>query len=83
MKTINIGELSVPLEDFVIARSAILGVNKSGKTYAAKGIAEQLLDYGVPIVVFDSIGAWRWLRVPGSGLGLCGQTRRSSSAFIG
>lgn len=43
--------------------NAILGIRGSGKTWTAKQIAEQLLDAGVPIVVFDPIGSWRYLKV--------------------
>jgi hypothetical protein len=64
-KTIHIGNVEMPLSDFAISRSAILGITNSGKTYTAKGVAEQLLDHGVPIVVFDAIGVWRFLKVPG------------------
>lgn len=64
---ITIGEVSIPLLDFVVSRNALLGITKSGKTYTAKGIAEQLLDLKVPIVVFDAIGVWRWLKVPRDG----------------
>lgn len=64
MKNITIGSVEMPLSDFVVSRNAILGITKSGKTYTAKGIAEQLLDLKVPIVVFDAIGVWRYLKVP-------------------
>lgn len=67
MKTIQIGSAKFPLDDFVICGTAILGIRGSGKTYTAKGVAEQLLDHGVPIIVFDAIGTWRWLRVAGEG----------------
>lgn len=42
----------------------MLGITKSGKTYGAKGIVEQLLDNNIPVVIFDAIGVWRWLRSP-------------------
>lgn len=66
-KFIQIGEVKIPLTDFVVSRSAILGITKSGKTYTAKGIAEQLLEHDIPIVVFDAIGVWRFLKVAGDG----------------
>lgn len=69
MKNIHIGSAVLPLEDFAISRNAILGITKSGKTYLAKGIAEQLLGFGIPFVVFDAIGVWRHLKVPGAGQG--------------
>lgn len=55
----------MPLQDFVVSRNAILGITKSGKTYTAKGVAEQLLDLDIPIIVFDAIGVWRYLKTPG------------------
>jgi len=67
MTKLHIGDLALPLDDFVVARTAILGITRSGKTYAAKGLAEQLLDRAIPIVVFDAIGIWRFLRTPGDG----------------
>ncbi len=65
--TISIGETRLPLRDFVVSRTGVLGITKSGKTFAAKGIAEQLLGHGIPIVVFDAIGVWRFLRTPTPG----------------
>jgi hypothetical protein len=49
--------------------SAVLGIRDSGKTYTATLIAEHLFDAGVPLVAFDPIGVWRFLRVPGRGKG--------------
>lgn len=63
--TITIGSVEVPLADYAVGASAILGIRDSGKTVTAKGIAEQLLTCGVPIVVFDAVGKWRWMKVPG------------------
>jgi hypothetical protein len=63
MKQIRIGSVSIPLDSYVVGGTALLGIRESGKTYAAKGIAEQLLDYKIPIVVFDAIGVWRHLKV--------------------
>lgn len=67
-RAIHVGSVSLPLSDFVVSRNAVLGITKSGKTYTSKGIAEQLLDASVPIVVFDAIGVWRHLRTPGTGV---------------
>lgn len=61
---IKIGTVAMPLNDFVVSRNAILGITKSGKTFTAKGVAEQLMELGVPIIVFDAIGMWRFLKVP-------------------
>jgi hypothetical protein len=64
-QNIHIGSVKMPLQDFVVSRNAILGITKSGKTYTAKGVAEQLLDLDIPIIVFDAIGVWRYLKTPG------------------
>lgn len=69
MKTITIGSVAFPLEDYAITGNALLGIRGAGKTYTAKGIAEQLLDFGIPIVVFDPIGQWQYLRRPRAGRG--------------
>jgi hypothetical protein len=61
---IHIGNVTIPLRDFAVARTGFLGITKSGKTYGAKGVAEQLMDHGIPIVVFDAIGVWRFLKRP-------------------
>lgn len=67
MKDIRIGNVSVPIVDYAIGASAVLGIRDSGKTVTSKGIAEQLLDSGVPIIVFDAVGKWRWMKVAGEG----------------
>lgn len=64
MNYINIGTVRIPLDAYAVGGTAILGIRESGKTYTAKGIAEQLLEYRVPIVVFDAIGVWRYIKVP-------------------
>lgn len=64
---VNIGEVKIPLLDYAVSCNAILGIRDSGKTVTAKGIAEQLLDHDIPIVVFDAVGKWRWMKVPGPG----------------
>lgn len=66
---INIGSVRLPTNEFAIAGTALLGIRKSGKTYGAKGITEQLIEQGVPVVVFDAIGSWKHLRTPGPGCG--------------
>lgn len=63
-KYIKIGEAAIPLSSYAIGGTALLGIRGSGKTWTAKGIAEQLLEHGVPIIVFDPIGVWRHLKVP-------------------
>lgn len=64
-KSVHIGDVSIPLDSYVISGTALLGTKGAGKTYASKGIAEQLLDHGVPIIVFDPIGRWRFLKIAG------------------
>lgn len=72
MKAINIGGIKVPLLDYAVSCSAILGIRDSGKTVTAKGIAEQLLEHNIPIVVFDAVGKWRWMKTPGQESGARG-----------
>lgn len=64
---ILIGDVAIPLGDFAVAGTAWLGIKKAGKTYGAKGVAEQLISHGVPLIVFDAIGLWRFLKTPGDG----------------
>lgn len=66
-KIIRIGSVKLQLDNFTISRTALLGITKSGKTYGAKGIVEQLLANDVPVVIFDAIGVWRWLRTAAPG----------------
>lgn len=63
-KFITLGTVKVPIENYATQANAILGIKGSGKTEGAKGIAEQLLDNDIPIVVFDPSGVWRYLKVP-------------------
>lgn len=63
-KYITLGTVKVPIENYATQANAILGIKGSGKTTTAKGIAEQLLDAGVPIIVLDPVGMWRYLKVP-------------------
>ena len=66
MKSIKIGPEELAIDDYAIGAAAILGIRDSGKTVTAKGIAEQLLEANIPIVVFDAVGKWKWLRVKGN-----------------
>ena len=43
-------------------RLAIVGTSGSGKTYAAKGLVEHLLDQGARVCVVDPLGVWWGLR---------------------
>src|SRR5438552_2160628 len=49
--------------------NAILGIRDSGKSYTAIKIAELFYDAGIPWVAFDPSGRWRFIRVPGHGVG--------------
>ena len=46
---------------------AILGKTGSGKTFAAKGIVEHLLDEGRQVCVLDPTGAWWGMRLGADG----------------
>lgn len=46
---------------------AILGKTGSGKTYAAKGLAEELLSAGARVCIVDPTGAWHGLRSSADG----------------
>lgn len=66
-KQIHLGGVRIPVEDYAVSCNAILGIRDSGKTVTAKGIAEQLIEADIPIVVFDAVGKWRWMKVAGDG----------------
>lgn len=65
MKNLHLGKVNVTLEDYASQGNAILGIRDSGKSYTATAIAEQLMEARIPIIAFDPIGIWRYLRVPG------------------
>jgi len=48
-------------------RLAIVGTSGSGKTYAAKGLVERLMDEGRRICVVDPLGVWWGLRAGADG----------------
>ncbi len=48
-------------------RLAIVGTSGSGKTYAAKGLAEHLMDGGGRLCVVDPLGVWWGLRAAPDG----------------
>lgn len=56
-------EFSIPATEYASQGNAILGIRDSGKTYTAMKAAEQLLDAGIPITVYDPVGVWKNLRV--------------------
>lgn len=64
-----LGQASMSVIDYAIQANGILGIKESGKSSAAKMIAEQLLHHDIPFVAFDPIGVWRWMKVPGIGPG--------------
>ena len=49
-------------------RVAIVGTSGSGKTYAAKGWVERLLDDGARVCVVDPLGVWWGLRAGADGV---------------
>ena len=48
-------------------RLAIVGTSGSGKTYAAKGLVEQLLEASARVCVVDPLGVWWGLRAGADG----------------
>lgn len=69
MKTIKIGNVKIPIEEYASQGNGILGIRGSGKSYTATYIAECLMDANVPIVAFDPIGVWHNLKIKGAGKG--------------
>lgn len=65
----KIGSLTLDAAEFASQGSAVLGIRDSGKTYTATLIAERMIEAGIPIIAFDPIGVWRFLRIPGKGKG--------------
>lgn len=49
--------------------NAVLGIRDSGKTVTAVGLAERLIEAGIPVTIVDPIGRWRFMRVAGKGKG--------------
>lgn len=58
--------LELPL-DTVTQTLAILARRGAGKTYAAKVVAEEMIEHGLPIVVLDPVGVWWGLRSSADG----------------
>src|SRR5215831_3474476 len=48
-------------------RIAIVGTAGSGKTYAAKGFVERLLESGARVAIVDPLGVWWGLRASADG----------------
>lgn len=53
---------SIPAVDYANQANAVLGIRGAGKSYTAMKAAEQLLEAGIPIVVFDPVGVWKNLK---------------------
>lgn len=57
-----------PIPEAALAQHiAILGKTGSGKTYAAKGIVENILGHGGRVCIIDPTGAWHGLRSSATG----------------
>lgn len=54
---------SIPAIDYAGQGNAILGIRDAGKTYTAMQAGEQLLDAGIPIIVYDPVGVWKNLKI--------------------
>lgn len=67
--TFRLGSVSIDPVELGSRGNAVLGIRDSGKTVTAKVLGEHLHDAGIPLVVFDPSGMWRFLRVPGKGKG--------------
>lgn len=61
--------INIEAVDYASQGNAILGIRDSGKTYTATYLAEQLLDEGIPIVAFDPISVFRYLKSGKKGKG--------------
>lgn len=59
-------ELEVPAE-LITEATAILGMRGRGKTNTAVVIVEEMVETGLPIVVFDTVGVWWGLRSSADG----------------
>lgn len=68
-ESLRLGTATLDIRSYAIQGNAILGIKESGKSYAASKMAELLMDLGIPIIAFDPIGIWRFLRVAGAGKG--------------
>jgi hypothetical protein len=60
--------LPVLSADALDDRIAIVGTAGSGKTYAAKGFVERLLDTGARVAIVDPLGVWWGLRASADGI---------------
>jgi len=60
-------EASILSADALDDRIAIVGTAGSGKTYAAKGFVELLLETGARVAIVDPLGVWWGLRASADG----------------
>jgi predicted transcriptional regulator len=60
---------ALPVSQYATQGNAILGIRESGKSYTAMKVAEQLMEAGIPIIAFDPVGIWRFLKVPANANG--------------
>jgi len=63
------GDIAAPIlsTEALDDRIAIVGTAGSGKTYAAKGFVERLLEAGARVTVVDPLGVWWGLRASADG----------------
>lgn len=61
--------LNIDLIEYASQGNAILGIRDSGKSYSATYMAEQLMESNIPIIAFDPIGVWKYLKVGKKGKG--------------
>lgn len=62
---IKLGDLKIDPVSLGSQGNAVLGIRASGKSYLGTLLGERLMDAGIPIIAFDPIGVWRYLKVPG------------------
>lgn len=63
-KEIALGDQVFDAIEYSSRANAVLGLRDVGKTYLSQVIAEQQMDLGIPIVVLDGIGRWKFMRAP-------------------
>lgn len=56
-------QFKIPANLYASQGNAVLGIRDSGKSYSAMKVAEELLSAGIPIIAFDPVGIWKFLRV--------------------
>lgn len=60
-------EFSMDPMDYAGQGNAILGIRDAGKSYTAMKAAEELLEAGIPIIVYDPVGVWKNLKIGANG----------------